>query len=117
MRREANVLGRLHEKTDAVGDVLTAGITEDEHQLPYYVMERLRGDTLRQFIADQIERGVEFTIDEVTGIGIPIAMALAHAHALGIVHRDTKPDTTFSAALRDGRVAVKALDSGVCDDV
>jgi hypothetical protein len=117
MRREAEVLVRLHEKTESVVDVLTAGITEDDHQLPYYVMERLRGDTLRQFLADQRGRGVEFTLDEVTSIAIPLTMALSHAHALGIVHRDTKPDNIFMAVMRDKRVVVKVLDFGICATV
>jgi serine/threonine-protein kinase len=114
MRREAEVLVRLREKTEFVVDVLTAGITADAHALPYYVMERLRGDTLRQFIHAQIKRGVEFTIDEITTIGIAVAMALAHAHTLGVVHRDTKPDNVFMAAMWDDRVVVKVLDFGIC---
>jgi len=114
MRREAEVLVHLHERTESVVDVLTAGITDDGHHLPYYVMERLCGGTLRQFLSDQRARGVDFTLDEVTGIAIPIAMALSHAHALGIVHRDTKPENVFMTVMRDEGVVVKMLDFGIC---
>jgi len=114
MRREAAVLVKLHEQTEFVVDVLTSGITDDGHHLPFYVMERLRGDSLRRFMSDQLRRDVDFTIDEIAGIGIPVAVALAHAHALGVVHRDTKPENVFMAVTQEGRVVVKVLDFGIC---
>lgn len=114
MQREAAVLVQLHERTEFVVDVLTSGITDDDRNLPYYVMERLRGDTLRQFMCDQLVRDVDFAIDEIAGVGVPIAVALAHAHALGVVHRDTKPENIFMAATHDGRAVIKVLDFGIC---
>jgi serine/threonine-protein kinase len=116
IRREAQALVQIHEKTESVVEVLTAGI-EQRHGLPFYVMERLRGSTLRQFIADQIRRRSEFTTDEIAAIGIPIALALAHAHQLGVVHRDIKPENVFMAQARDGGVGLKLLDFGICTPV
>jgi hypothetical protein len=37
----------VRERTPHVVDVLTAGITDDAHRLPYIVMERLHGTSLR----------------------------------------------------------------------
>jgi serine/threonine protein kinase len=114
IRLEAETLVKLHEKTEFVVEVLTAGITEDAHRLPYYVMERLKGDTLRRFLLGQLSRGVEFTIEEVVSTALSVAIALVHAHRLGAVHRDIKPENIFMATDRSGETVVKVLDFGIC---
>jgi tetratricopeptide (TPR) repeat protein len=56
--------------------------------LHFLVMERVRGRTLRQLLADlgAVPEGL------VREIGRQCAAALAAVHAAGIVHRDVKPD-------------------------
>ena len=77
-RREAQAAGALnHPAIVAVFDV------GDDH----IVMEHLEGRTLQQEIAT---RG-RFAPEETFAILAPIADALDHAHAAGIVHRDIKP--------------------------
>jgi serine/threonine protein kinase len=53
---------------------------------PWVVMEFVDGQTL----ADAIRRG-PLPVAKVADIGIAVADALAHVHAMGLVHRDVKP--------------------------
>src|ERR1700693_3060222 len=70
----------------------------------YAVMELLRGETLRERLAEgplSVRRAADF--------GVQIANGPAAAHAKGIVHRDLKPENVF--VTKDGRV--KILDFGL----
>ncbi len=59
---------------------------------PYFVMERLRGETL----AEALVRGpiAVATLLDVLG---PVCAALDAAHAAGVIHRDLKPSNIFLA--------------------
>jgi serine/threonine protein kinase len=70
----------------------------------FIVMEYLPGNTLHTVIP---RRGMR--LSEVLRIAIPIADAVARAHAAGIVHRDLKPANVMVGP--DG--AVKVLDFGL----
>ncbi len=70
----------------------------------FIVMEYVPGKTLDTLIPRQGMR-----LDEVLRIAIPIADAVARAHAAGIVHRDLKPANVIVGP--DG--AVKVLDFGL----
>ena len=74
----------------------------------YFVMEWLKGETLRQRLA----RG-RMTVEEVSEVIRPLARALEAAHEKGIVHRDLKPENVFLVAVRDEPAQVKLLDFGV----
>jgi serine/threonine-protein kinase len=115
MRRECQVLVQLHQVTANVVDVLTAGITDDG--LPYYVMELLKGSSMRRSIEEKQRHAEAFTIEEVLSFGITIAMALVHAHGLGVVHRDLKPENVFLALTHGGGAVLKLLDFGICIDL
>jgi len=67
--------------------------------LPYYVMPRLPGESLRERIA----REGALPIEEAVEIAREVAQALAYAHAHGIVHRDIKPANIL---LSDGEAVV-----------
>src|SRR5947207_6006176 len=59
--------------------------------LLYYVMPLVEGETLRA----RLDRERQLPIAAAVGIGTAIASALEHAHALGVVHRDVKPENVL----------------------
>jgi serine/threonine-protein kinase len=102
--QEAHAASQLdHENIVSISDF---GVTADGR--PYFVMELLRGQTL----ADRLEDG-PMTIEEVVAVGVPVARALAHAHAEGVIHRDVKPENIFLVQRSQGRWGVKVLDFGI----
>jgi serine/threonine-protein kinase len=83
-------------------------------QTPYYVMERLVGQTLAQ-----VEKAHgPLPLDRGVRIVLQVADALATAHEAGIVHRDLKPENLFMVGSGadgdgDGRVDdVRVVDFG-----
>ena len=73
------------------------------------VMELLRGETLH----DYLQRLGPRSCDEAVAILAPILGALAHAHDLGLLHRDVSPANIFLAVDPDGHVAPKLVDFGI----
>lgn len=53
----------------------------------YFVMEYVKGKT----IYDDLSAGKIFSEHDAADIAIQVAKALAHAHSVGLVHRDVKP--------------------------
>jgi len=74
----------------------------------YFVMEWLKGETLRARIA----RG-KLAPAEVGQIVRPLARALEAAHEKGVIHRDLKPDNVFLVDVRGEVATVKLLDFGI----
>jgi serine/threonine protein kinase len=101
MRNEWRALGKLQHPN--IVDILNAGTTTGE--VPYYVMERLDGETVR----DRIQREGRIPVAEAARIARGTLFGLAAAHAIGVIHRDIKPANVFLT--RDG--TVKVLDFGV----
>ena len=77
---------------------------EDNNGHPFIVMEKLEGESLKQYIAGQ-----PIPVDKVLEVGVQVADALVASHAKGIVHRDIKPANIF---LTTGG-QVKVLDFGL----
>lgn len=103
--QEARAAARLGHP--AIARVFDYGTTERNH--PYIVMELLKGEDLAEALA---RRGRVSNTKAVATL-MPIAHALAAAHAQGIVHRDLKPENVFLARLEDGRVMPKLVDFGI----
>jgi eukaryotic-like serine/threonine-protein kinase len=76
---------------------------------PYVSMELLSGQTLAEALAQQSRMSATRAIQ----LMLPIADALAVAHAKGVVHRDVKPDNIFIACDEVGRIQPKLLDFGI----
>lgn len=75
---------------------------------PFMVMEYLEGIEL----GDKVY-GQQMHIPELIDYMLQACDAMAEAHALGIVHRDMKPDNLFLTQRRDGTTCVKVLDFGL----
>jgi serine/threonine-protein kinase len=76
---------------------------------PFLVMELLEGETLKAMLA---KKG-RLPIRDTTIILRQAARALERAHALGIVHRDFKPDNVFVLLDEDGEPDVRVVDFGI----
>lgn len=77
----------------------------DEECVAYIVMEYVDGGNLKRLISSR-----PLSLEETIRIGVDICSALQHAHGLGIIHRDIKPqniliDSSFRAKLTDFSVA------------
>lgn len=71
---------------------------------PFFVMELLQGQSLRERISDG-----QIPLPELLSIIMQVADALNAAHAAGIVHRDIKPANIFLT----GNAQIKILDFGL----
>ena len=99
--REVNLARRL--QTPHIARVLDSG--QDSTSPPYLVMEFVQGLTL----AELIKRNGPFPIKEAVEIGDQLLSALGAAHAIGIIHRDVKPQNL----LLDAERRLRVLDFGV----
>lgn len=78
-------------------------------QLPFMVMELLRGEDLRALV----RREGPLPVTDVVRYVLQACDAIDEAHANGIVHRDLKPSNLFLTVRRDGSGSVKVLDFGI----
>nr|PZN15004.1 MAG: hypothetical protein DIU78_25930 [Pseudomonadota bacterium] len=101
LRNEWRALGRLEHPN--IVTVTDAGTTKSG--VPFYVMERLEGETLEQ----RMRRVRRFSVAEALVVAHGVLEGLAAAHAIGIVHRDIKPPNVFLV----GGEHPKVLDFGV----
>ncbi len=107
MQNEARTLARLNHPN--IVEVFTAGVTADDLRLPYYVMERLNGQSLRVVL----EKKGRLDLGHAYHIAIDLLDALDHAHDKGVVHRDVKPDNIFLHRTSAGNTLTKLLDFGI----
>jgi len=84
---------------------------------PYLVMELITGESLAAVIKRKKRLDPGIAIQTL----LPVAAALAAAHAKGIIHRDLKPDNIMLSSDEGGKLVPKVLDFGIArvlrDDV
>ncbi|MBZ5646833.1 MAG: protein kinase [Acidobacteriia bacterium] len=76
---------------------------------PFIIMEFVAGRDLREVI----EKEGPLLVRRALRIGKQILSALSAAHALGITHRDIKPDNVLLISQPDGTEIAKVLDFGI----
>jgi serine/threonine-protein kinase len=101
---EARVVNQIGHPN--IVDVFAFGQLDDGRS--YFVMEWLKGETLRA----RLDRG---GMDQFEACAIlkSLARALEAAHDKGVIHRDLKPDNVFLVEERDELPRVKLLDFGI----
>jgi len=107
MQSEARTLARLNHPN--IVEVITAGVTADDLRLPYYVMQKLNGQSLRLVL----EKKGQLELTHAYHITIDLLDALDHAHDKGVIHRDVKPDNIFLHRTSAGVTLTKLLDFGI----
>jgi serine/threonine-protein kinase len=103
--REAQAAARL--MSEHVCRMLDVGTSEDG--LPFIVMERLHGSDLASLLKAHGPMPAQLAAD----YALQACVALAEAHAIGIVHRDVKPANLFVTRRPDGSSLLKVLDFGI----
>jgi serine/threonine protein kinase len=101
--QEARTVNRIrHRNIVDVTDLL-----ELDDGTTFIIMELLRGQSLGRWA----RKG--FDLARALAVLIQICDGLAAAHAVGVIHRDLKPDNVFIVPTPDGAELVKLLDFGV----
>ncbi len=103
--REARALSRI--TSEHVVSIFDYGILPDG--FPFFVMDLLRGRTLRAVL----DAEHELTVVRTCNLGIDVCFGLTAAHQVGLVHRDLKPENLWQTRRDDGREACVLLDFGV----
>ena len=113
-RDESRILYRLGQGNLNVVRCIASGTTlapATGALVPYMVLEWLEGQSLETDLEARGRRGR--TLPEMMSIVETVSDAMAHAHAMGVVHRDLSTGNIFLAKQRDGTTRAKVLDFGV----
>ncbi len=110
LARDAQFISRLRREAQIAAAIRTRRAVKvidlDEHEgIHYLVMEYVTGENL----SDRLERVGRLPLDEALTIALDVARALEGAHAVGVVHRDLKPQNV--RLTEEGEV--KVLDFGI----
>ncbi|HVZ87677.1 MAG TPA: serine/threonine-protein kinase, partial [Polyangia bacterium] len=101
LEREAQAVAKLrHENILEIFDYSGSGSASS-----YIVTEFIDGQTLKQFLNGRALRFPELA----ALISVEVCRALAHAHGLGVIHRDVKPENVMIR--KDG--LIKLMDFGI----
>jgi hypothetical protein len=95
--RESRLAGSLNHP-----NIVTVHDFFEDNATPYIAMEYLERGSLRPVVRD-------LTFAQIAGVLEGLLAGLAHAHELGVVHRDVKPENLLIT--KDGRV--KIADFGI----
>src|SRR4051794_13922353 len=105
--READATRRL----DHPNIVHICGVAAKDAAVPYFIMELLRGETMRQYL----ERVGPMAPGPALDLIREAAAGLAAAHGEEIFHRDVKPDNLFLCEAGDSVTGVRVTGLKVID--
>ena len=103
--QEARAAARL--KHPSIVRVFDFG--ESEQGDPFIVMELLNGESFAAILRRKKRLSPAIAVQTL----LPVASALASAHAKGIVHRDLKPDNVLLITDESGALVPKVVDFGI----
>jgi serine/threonine protein kinase len=110
-QREARLLASIDHP--AIVPIFHLGVIEDgPKQCPCIVMPFVRGRTL----AEAIKKQGKFSLEQAIPLMRALLDALSVAHAMGVVHRDLKPQNIVLED-RGGSTVVRLLDFGIAKNV
>src|SRR5688572_11070197 len=110
LRENAEVAARFASEARAVAKLKHPNIVEvydvSEESEPerYLVVELVRGTTLRALLSEHGQLPAEIAAI----IAFEVALALDHAHQLGVIHRDVKPENVLIAAPAASALDIRA---------
>jgi serine/threonine-protein kinase len=104
--REARILRQFSHR-NVVG-VIDAGELPGEGML-FMAMELLHGSPL----SNHLNPGRPVPAEEILPVLVEVCRGLAAAHAVGVIHRDMKPENVFLAIVEGEGVVPKILDFGL----
>jgi serine/threonine protein kinase len=100
--REARAVNRINHPN--IVEITDFG---EDSGLVFLVMEYVAGESLQTALL----RG-RFEVERATRIALQVALALARAHELGVIHRNLKPENVLLVR-RDGSEFAKLTDFGI----
>ena len=112
--REAMTCAQLGNNSIHVVRVTDYGVTDDE--IPFYVMEYLKGENLGQVIHSKplpIPRFLDFIRQICLGIETAHKGIILNGHLVPIIHRDIKPSNILVTQSASVGELVKILDFGI----
>ena len=99
LRENTEVAARFVSEARAVAKLKHPNIVEvydvsdPEEEERYLIVELVRGTTLRKLLTEHRQLPAEIA----ACVGVEIANALDHAHGMGVIHRDVKPENVLVA--------------------
>lgn len=115
MSADAVALGRFHREAENASQISHTNVAtiydfgETGDGMVYFAMEYVDGEPLSTILKRETRVGIA----RACHIVHQVADALAAAHALGILHRDLKPDNVMIGKTRAGTDHVKIVDFGI----
>ncbi|OKH50480.1 hypothetical protein NIES2101_19300 [Calothrix sp. HK-06] len=115
--REIEICAALD--SEHIVQVTDCGVTDEGY--PFYVMEYLRGQSLRQLLLREKRLPVDRTINIITQVckglqrahkGVNLERGATRSERIQVVHRDLKPDNIFLENI-DSQDFVKIVDFGI----